>query len=177
MNCVQVFYIYAVYSSWWRLVEAKTLTANITLTPVRKLKTPITSKQGKRLLFLATTWTWNIMKELGSWELYIPGHHIYKEKWDPVIGEVVQCEREPRNAADRYSVAVTRGAVVVGHLPQRISRLCSLFLRWGGTIDCVTTGARRYSLDLPLGGLEVSCSLLVKAELKEIEKFKKLWKK
>ena len=29
-------------------------------------------------------------------------------------------------------------------------------------------------LDLPLGGLEVSCSMLLKAKLKEIEKFKKL---
>ena len=64
----------------------------------------------------------------------------------PAIGEVVQCEREPRNAADRYSVAFTKGGVVVGHFPQRISRLCSLFFRRGGTIDCVMTGVRRYSI-------------------------------
>ena len=30
-----------------------------------------------------------------------------ERKRDPAIGEVVQCEREPRNAVDRYSVAVT----------------------------------------------------------------------
>lgn len=115
------------------------------------------------------------MEELRR-ESCIRGHHIYKEIWDPTVGEVVQCKREPRNAADRYSVAVTKGGVVVGHLPRRISRLCSLFLRRGGTIDCVITGARRYSVDLHQGGLEVPCSLLLKAKLKEIEKFKKLWK-
>ena len=27
---------------------------------------------------------------------------------DPATGEVLQCEREPRNAVDRYSLAVTK---------------------------------------------------------------------
>ena len=107
----------------------------------------------------------------------VRGHHLYKGIWNPVVGEVLQCEREPRNAADRYAVAVTKGGVVFGHLPRKISRLCSLFLRRGGTIHCSVTGAKRYSVDLPQGGLEVPCSLLLKAKLKEIEKFKKLWKK
>ena len=33
MNCVRVIYMYVVYSSWWRLVEAETSKPNITLTP------------------------------------------------------------------------------------------------------------------------------------------------
>ena len=45
------------------------------------------------------------MEELRR-ELCVRGHHIYKEIWNPAIGEVVQCKREPRNAADRYSVVV-----------------------------------------------------------------------
>ena len=39
---------------------------------------------------------------------------IYNEVWNPVVGE---CERELHNAADRYSVAITKGGVVIGHLP------------------------------------------------------------
>ena len=50
-----------------------------------------------------------------------------KETWDPDIGEVVQCEREPRNAVDQYSVSIIKGGVVVEHFPRRISRLRSLF--------------------------------------------------
>ena len=114
------------------------------------------------------------MEELRR-ELCIRGHHIYKNIWNPAVGEVLVCEREPHNAADRYFVAFTKG-VFVGHLPLKLSKLRSLFLRRGGTIDCVITGARRYSVDLHEGGLEVPCSLLLKAKLKEIEKFKKLWK-
>ena len=64
---------------------------------VRKLKTPIISNKGKRLLLWVTTW--KIMEELRR-ESCIRGYHICKEIWDPAIsckkfcfGEVVQCER------------------------------------------------------------------------------------
>ena len=42
---------------------------------------------------------------------------VCKEIRDPAIGEAVQCEREPRNAVDRYSVAIVKGGVVVKYLP------------------------------------------------------------
>ena len=83
--------------------------------------------------------------------------HIYKEIRNPCLGEVLQYERDPHNVVDRYSVAVKKG-VVIGHLPRKVSRLCSLFLWRGGTIDCIVTGARRHSADLPQGGLEVPYS-------------------
>ena len=31
---------------------------------------------------------------------------IYKDIWNPLVGEVLQCKRDPHNAADRYSIAV-----------------------------------------------------------------------
>ena len=61
--------------------------------------------------------------------------HVEKEIWDPAIGEVVQCERKPRNEVDRYSVAIMKGGVVVEHFTRRISRLCSLFLWQRGTAE------------------------------------------
>ena len=106
----------------------------------------------------------------------VRGYHVYKDVWDAAIGEVLVCEPEPRNAEDRYAVAVKKDETIVGHLPRNLSRVCSLFIRRGGMIQCTVTG-RRYSADLPQGGLEIPCFLLFKGSTKEIQKLKKLWKK
>ena len=36
----------------------------------------------------------------------VPGYHVYHKVWEAAIGEVLACEKEPRNAKDRYTVAV-----------------------------------------------------------------------
>ena len=80
----------------------------------------------------------------------VRGHHIYKDVWDPVVGEKLDCRRECGNVQDRYAVAVVRthvgpkhkrrrrktenAVITVGHLPRKISCVCSLFLRRGGTL-------------------------------------------
>ena len=107
----------------------------------------------------------------------IRGYHVYKEVWEAALGEELACEREPHNVHDRYSVAVKRRGIIIGHLPRKLSRLCSLFLRRGGAIFCTVTGGRRYSGDLPQGGLEVPCTLLFKHKPKEVHKIKKLLSK
>ena len=61
---------------------------------------------------------------------------------------------------------------IIGHLPRKISRACSLFLRRGNEITCHVTGHRRYSVDLPQGGLEVPCILRFEGDTKEIVKLK-----
>ena len=43
----------------------------------------------------------------------------------------------------------------VGHIPRRLSAICSLFIRQGGAINCRVNGHRRYPADLPQGGLEI----------------------
>ena len=59
---------------------------------------------------------------------------------------------------DADVVAVTKDSgKTVGHLPRKISRLCSMFVEQGGDITCVVMGNRRYSSDL---GLEISCTLI-----------------
>ena len=76
----------------------------------------------------------------------VRGYHVYQDVWDAAIGEILTCEREPSNSQDRYAVAVKKeGSSIVGHLPKNVSRVCSLFLRRGGTIECTITGTRRYS--------------------------------
>ena len=93
------------------------------------------------------------------------GHHIYK---NIVIG----CERELANERDRYVVAVRKDGTIIGHLPQTISQACSLYLRRGNSKTCFVTGRRRYSADLPQGGLEVPCTLRFKGEIKAVAKLK-----
>ena len=100
----------------------------------------------------------------------IRGYHIFRTIWDAVIGEHLQCVREVGNVEDRYAVAVRRGDSVIGHIPQKISTLCSLFIRRGGTINCTVSGHRRYSRDLPQGGLEVPCQLHFTGMPNEVEK-------
>jgi len=64
-----------------------------------------------------------------------------------VFGEMLSTERELHNMEDQYVVAVTKDlGEIVGHVPQKISRLCSMFIEQGGDITCVVTGSRRYSL-------------------------------
>ena len=45
-------------------------------------------------------------------------------------------------------------------IPSKLSHIYSLFLRRGGTIRCRVAGGRRYSYDLPQGGLEIPCVMI-----------------
>ena len=87
----------------------------------------------------------------------IRGYHVYKDVWDPPVGEIVVCQREDRNPRDPYVVALWKDSVTVGHVPHVISCICTLFLRHGGITKSTVTGPRRHSDDLPQGGLELLC--------------------
>ena len=78
----------------------------------------------------------------------VRGYHVYKDIWATAIGEELGCGREPTNMADRYAVAVLKQETVIGYLPKKISKVCSLFLRRGGSIRCTVTGSRRHPSDL-----------------------------
>lgn len=107
----------------------------------------------------------------------IQGYHIYKEVWDAEVDEELLCEREVGNRSDTFAVAVKKGAVTVGHVPQNISSICSIFIRRGGNIKCRVTGTRQYSSDLPQGGLELPCNLTFSMDNdKEHDKAEKLIK-
>ena len=92
-------------------------------------------------------------------ESVVRGHHIYKNRWTPVIGEILLCEQEWDNVEDQFAVAVVKTGVVVGHIPRKISRVCWYFLEHQGGMLCEVAGTCRYSQDLLQGGLEVPCLL------------------
>ena len=48
---------------------------------------------------------------------------------------------------------------VVGHVPRKISAICSIFLQKNRTIHCEVIRRRRYSQGIPQGGLEIPCCL------------------
>ena len=50
-------------------------------------------------------------------------------------------------------------------------------MRRGGANTCLVNGRRKYSTDLPQGGMEIPCILLFKGETKEIKKLVKLLSK
>ena len=105
----------------------------------------------------------------------VHGYHVYDEIWTAVLGEVLITERELHNVADRYAVTVKKhSGETVGHLPKKISMLCSMFIDKGGDITCVVTGNRRYSSDLIQGGLEIPCSLVFRGKEKLISTVKNL---
>jgi len=48
-------------------------------------------------------------------------------------------------------------------------------LRRSGTISCVVMGTRRYSYDLPQGGMEIPCQLKFSSDdSKSLQKIKKM---
>ena len=102
-----------------------------------------------------------------SVETVVRGYHKYKDIWVAVVGEELPCRREPTNQEDRSTVAVVKDSNIVGHVPRKISSICSLFLRQSGSIICRVTGSRQYSSDLPQGGLENSCVLTFSCAAKD----------
>ena len=103
-----------------------------------------------------------------SVESMIRGYHEYIRIWEsPSPTDNLFCQREIGNPHDTHAVAV-KGNVAgddgttttVGHVPRKLSVICSIFITRGGTINCVVNGMRRYSADLPQGGLEIPCPKL-----------------
>ena len=81
--------------------------------------------------------------------MYVHYYHEYKRIWEnPVYGEELDYTRDIGNSHDPMAVAIMKeindATVVVGHVVKRISALCSVFIRRGGTIRCIVNGHRRY---------------------------------
>ena len=109
-------------------------------------------------------------------EAMIRGYHEYQSIWQARVGENLTCIREPSNVRDPYAVAVTKSSTIVGHVPRKLSAIRSLFLQKGGSIFCQVSGGRRYSQDLPQGGLEIPCLLKFQGNAKDVQKVEKLAK-
>ena len=70
-------------------------------------------------------------------------YHVYKNGWAMAVGKLVMCSREPTKASDRYAVVVIKDRTIIVHLPRRMCKVYSVFLRKGGLISCKVTGLKR----------------------------------
>ena len=78
---------------------------------------------------------------------------------------------------DRYAVAVKKDSgETVGHVPKKISQICSSFLQQGYVLTATVTGCRRYSSYLVQGGLKIPCDLRFVGDEKGIIKLKRVFK-
>ena len=105
----------------------------------------------------------------------VRGYHVYKDIWDAAQGEILPCASEGNNLHDPFAVSVLKNGQTVGHVPKLISAACSMFLRRNGTITCRVTGTRKYSTDLPQGGLEIPCDLTFTGAQNDTSKLKRIF--
>ncbi len=116
----------------------------------------------------------SIKMERFAFESCVRGYHVYKDIGEASVGEELPCQRENGNHADPFAVAIVKSGVTVRHIPRKISSVCSLFLCRSGFINICTTGRRRFSVDLPQGGLEIPCAITFEGVGKDVRKARKL---
>jgi len=106
-------------------------------------------------------------------ESCVRGYHVYESVWpNPVLGESLACARERGNTHDIFAVAVRwrDDSTIVGHVPREMSCVCNLFIRDGGTLHGSVKGSRRYSHDIPEGGMEIPCDYIFSGSAQLTEK-------
>ena len=63
--------------------------------------------------------------ECFSIESCVRGYHVYKDIWEDSVGKDLACQCENGNSADPFAAAVVESGVPFGHIPQKISSICS----------------------------------------------------
>ena len=67
----------------------------------------------------------------------IRGYHIYQSQWDAEEGIILITVPDKRPGAlvkDKYAIAVDNNGQTVGHIPELLSKLTFLFLKYGGKL-------------------------------------------
>ena len=82
-------------------------------------------------------------KQVRSLESVIHGHHIYKQIWLLLVGEILTLELEEGNNHDKFAVSLLKHAIVLGHVPREFLGMFWHSLRHRGTVTCVVTGRRK----------------------------------
>ena len=109
-----------------------------------------------------------IIKEFET-ESVVKWYNAYLNDWTPILGEKLSTCPEPENKIDKYAVAVTKDARVIGHLRKRKSgwyaKTVFYFLRANliNTASVTVTGKRVNFADG-----QIPCLNLFKGEEKYI---------
>ena len=127
-----------------------------------------------------------IDKDLVTYEYdsFARGFHVYMDIWNPVIGEILKCKREPTKDIDKHTVAIMCSdslgkESVVGHIPHNISKFSSMFLTITSTaIEVEVLGKRvsrgsGYRLEIPVKYRYYGQEKLIQWLAKKLEAVKK----
>lgn len=85
----------------------------------------------------------------------IRGFHVYQDRWEPKMNELLVCETEPGNMYDKHAVAVKRDGEIIGHVPMEHSKVYKFFLKRGGRVTATVTGPKinqglAYGVEIPV---------------------------
>ena len=80
---------------------------------------------------------------------YVKGHHVYKNIWNPKIGESLDAQIEPNNLVDNYAVSIRNSGKVAGHLKKeatgRFAKTIFFFLKGDPYLkEKTTTSGHRF---------------------------------
>ena len=104
-----------------------------------------------------------------SIESTVHGHHVYKTLWTPITDEELFIQTED-NTFDRFTVAVLKDGVIVGHVPRELARICWYFLqKRHSTMICKITGPQKLS-EVEGKGLVVPCVYHFTSKSKHLQK-------
>ena len=104
--------------------------------------------------------------------------------WNPVIGEILKCTREPTNEVDKHTVAIICSdslakESVVGQIPHNISKFSSMFLTIPSTtievevLDKRVNRGSGYGLEIPVKYRYCGQEKLIQCLAKKLEAVKK----
>ena len=127
-----------------------------------------------------------IDKDLVTYEYdpFARGFHVYMDIWNPAIGEILKCKREPTNEVDKHAVTIMCSdslgkESVVGHIPHNISKFSSMFLTIPSTVIKVEVLGKRvnrgsgYGLEIPVKYRYYGQEKLIQWLAKKLEVVKK----
>ena len=104
--------------------------------------------------------------------------------WNPLVGETLKCWQKPFNEVDKNVAIIIRSdswdkETIVGHVPQNISKTCSMFLKVpNASIEVQAVGKRfnhggGYSLEIPVINCFYGQEKLLNWLIKKAEALKK----
>ena len=103
----------------------------------------------------------------------VRGYHIYKDEWNPGIGDIFKLDIEEANRHDRYAVSDIVGEKIISHVPQEISKIIYYFISNQGIATGEVEGKRKQS-SLHMKGVVIPCIYVFSSEHKKIKKLRRL---
>ena len=75
----------------------------------------------------------------------VKGYHAYRDRWDPVLGEILDNQRELDNLVEKPAVAVYKGSGTVGYILREIFKTVWHFIKHSGEVQIQITERHHHS--------------------------------